>query len=315
LSNIFSLILLLTILLNTADLFAGEFSYKLGGAAIVFNRADNLWANGESRIDSLSTKAGSKTWVLPVPLLEVRYREPSNGAQVSLGTSFEEAGATGLGFSIPTEAGKLRTSLFYSFIASAWKNPYLTGVSRESSSANEYGGRLVLDDIMKSGVSLGYKITRFDVKDDMAGAIYPELKRNGFGHRLTSSWKLPIDGTLLSVSPEFTYERREIEGGANSFNGYEPGIGVTITTTPVVIAAKFSGIFQYYDLAMPIPDFSGAKRDENGYGTSLIFIFPSILGHEKWESMIGVIRRETYSNIEFFANSSTTGFASINYKF
>jgi hypothetical protein len=312
--RIFSAIIIM-FLLTTTNLFASDFSYKFGGAAIVFDKADNLWARGDSKVDSLSSKAGSKAWFLPVPLLEVIYKEPTSGAQASLGTSFDDAGAIGLGFSIPTNAGKLRSSLFYSFIATAWENPYLTGVSRESTSASEFGGSLALDEIIKSGASLGYKITRLDVKNDLSGDIYPELKRSGFGHRFTASWKFPAYDGLLITKPEFCYERRDMDGAANSFNGYEPGIGITVNNAPVLITAKLSGIFHRYDGAMPIPEFANATRDETGYGTSLILIFPKLLGKEKWESMLGVMRREMFSNLEFFNNSSTIGFASLNYRF
>ncbi|TAN42311.1 MAG: DUF2860 domain-containing protein [Nitrospirae bacterium] len=296
---------LMTILATSAH--AGELSAKAGAAVVLINRADNLWTGGKPQIQSIYERPKTATKILPFPILDITHIDNASGTEYFFGTSKDEPGSLTLGRGRDFDNDTyLEIYGFYSLKESGWKNPY--ALNRETTDIREYGAKFIFE---YKALSLSYKITQTDFKNDDIGALFPELKRSGSTHAVGLSYQQMLDITY-GLTPGIIYEKGVYDGKSNSYEMYEAFLGFDYMKQDISFNTKISAKISEFDKTHPLYQQS---REDKTYGASAIATFMNPFGMKNYFATAGAIASKTDSNIKFFDSRSVISFCGAGYKF
>lgn len=296
---------LITILATPA--YSGELSAKTGAAVVVINRADNLWTGGKPQIQSIYERPKTSTKILPFPILDIRHIDNVSGTEYFFGTSKDEPGSLTLGRGRDFDNDTyLEVYGFYSLKESGWKNPY--ALNRETTDIREYGAKFIFE---YKALSLSYKITQTDFKNDDIGALFSELKRSGRAHTVGLSYQQMLDKNY-GVTPGMIYEKGVYDGKSNSYEMYEVFLGFDYLKQDISFNAKVSAKISEFDKTHPLYQ---QGRENRAYEASAIATLINPLGMKNYFATAGAIASKTNSTIKFFDSRSVISFLVAGYKF
>lgn len=192
-----------------------------------------------------------------------------------------------------------------------WEDPYLTGTDREDTDETRTGGRLDLEGILGSGLSLGYSVMNVEVDDDLIGEENALLKRDGVTHSVTASYAIPL-GESNSLTPQLQYEIGDLDGESNSYDSWGGGLIHTFTNKKMILATTVSAGTAEYDRIHPI--FKKTRYEET-YAVSSTITWLNPLGYENFSLSATGSYAETDSNIDFFDSTDTMVGMGIGYRF
>jgi hypothetical protein len=168
---------------------AAEIGRKVGIGLLGINKSDNLWGHGVSRIPNLTAPPTELSYGLLVPAVEIRYKSgPGSASELYLGT-IEEPGSITAGIKRKYDGKNIDLYVFYSFIGSAWEDPYV--LRRTKTDLSEYGAKL---SYTQNRLTLSYRAALTDVDNDVVGARFSALERDGSLHTLKGSYGFPLKG-------------------------------------------------------------------------------------------------------------------------
>ncbi len=287
--------------------YSGELSAKAGGAVVVINRADNLWTGGKPQIQSIYERPKAATKILPFPILDIRHIDNASGTEYFFGTSKDEPGSLTLGRGKDFDNDTyLEIYGFYSLKESGWKNPY--ALNRETTDIREYGAKFIFE---YKNLSLSYKITQTDFKNDDIGALFSELKRSGRAHTAGLSYQQMINKTY-GVTPGMVYEKGAYDGKSSSYERYEAFLGFDYMKQDIFLNAKISAKISEFAKTHPLYQ---QTREDKTYEGSAIATFLNPLGMKNYFATAGAIASKTGSTIKFFDSRSVITFCGAGYKF
>lgn len=196
-------------------------------------------------------------------------------------------------------------------ISEVWRDPYLTGIDREETDETQTGGRLGLDGILGTALSLDYSMMSIDVDDDLSGKTNTLLKRDGITHVLTTSYAIPL-GENHSFTPQIQYEIGDIDGKSNSYDSWGGSLTHTFINKSMMLATTVSAAKSEYDHSHPV---FNKTRDEDTYGVSSTLTWFNPLGYENYSVSATGSYAKTDSNIDFFDSTDTMIGMGIGYRF
>ena len=293
---------------------AGEqYDVTVGVWLMFVNRADNLWSNGDRKIDSIYSKPKAKTLFVGYPFVDVRYNPAALAKEKErfsfyLNTSLEP-GSLSAGARYDFSKGYLDAYGFYSLIAKNWQNPY--ALYRTSTTTMNFGGKITYGNILGSDLYLSYRFGLTDVDKDVIGALVPSLQQDGYTHTLAAGYRFKV-GDRFVLIPEAVYEKGDYDGKANSYNSYGGAVGAEYRFDILRLSARVYGRKVKFDSMNPI---YLETRDENYVGAGLLAIYPDPFGFKNFVLSAGLNSNQTNSNITFFDNYQTMGYLAVGYRF
>ena len=289
---------------------ADGFSADIGAGVLVVNKSDNLWGRGKANIDSINSKPKGETWVSPIPVVYLRYRQESLKNTYYLGATHEDYGRLGLGVKHDLDkGGAIDAALFYSFMGKEWENPYM--LNRNSTNVKNFGLRTTWDNIAGTPISVNYRVSVKFVDHDASGALNQDLKRDGTTHRLGANYKVKLSDSFV-LTPAVAYERGNAEGAANRYNTAEAALMLIWKRNNLTWSNRASGFYSVFDKTNP---YYGQARREPGFAFSSVAVWKNPFGFDNYSLTAGYIHEHTFSNIAFFEKRGDIGFVMAGYSF
>lgn len=311
-------VLVAAVLANTAPAAVGPpreggFSGRVEAGVGYMASTDQLGTSGENENSGgLSSDADWYDKVLPLVLFDLRYTFQESGRTLYVKTPLGGEGPPGLALGGTTslgQRGELDVSLLARPFGEVWKDPYLAEGNREETDELVWGAEVGWSRIAGSGLGVSYVFSRVDVDEDDVGALYGSLKRDGNIHQGRVKYGFDVGrGTVLE--PAVTYARGDLEGGANSFDGY--GLKLAARRFSRAYGLNLFASLELRDYDKEHPVFGKARQDRS-YGLFSSFIW-NFAGKRRLfaDFLAGCGYRD--SNIDFLDATFFLGGATIGYR-
>lgn len=270
--------------------------------------------DGNKRFQDLDGDADWYAKVIPLALFNLRYGFKGRGAAVYAGTPFGSGGPPGLaiGTAQPLpDRGEVDASLWMNPFGDVWEDPYLVGVRRDETSKIEYGIKIAYDGAWGTDLGIRYSYSRVDVDNDDIRERFGTLKRDGEEHELGVEYKLSGPYGVMIV-PTAEYSRGDLDGQANSFDGYGLKIALRRLSESYAMNVFLTGSFEDYEESHPI---FGKSREDWRFGGFGILTLRNLFGVRGvlWDLIAGYSYRD--SNIGFLDAKTFIGGLALGYEF
>jgi len=284
-----------------------RFSGRIGTGVMFIDSGNNLNPRGSKKvIENLDSAADPELSVIPLVLPAITYDagEPG-GFKLYLDTDppIDEAGrfVVTLGGSSPLgKAGIADLATFFAPFDEVWKNPYLVGTERQTSSTSKYGVRLSLNRILGTGLRLNMVALRDDVDDDEIGLLEPTMARDGAVYAIGGNYSLAVSETL-EIRPRFSVRRGIYDGDSNSFVKYKAELEARYRWERLMLIPRVAFSFSDYDELNPI---FGKTREDTGFDISLMANYMAPFGWVDWSVQVLAGCSRGDSNINFYDTES-----------
>ena len=263
---------------------------------------------GDKNISSLGSPEGESIG-LPVAAFELSY--VFNGkTQLYLGNLLEDY----LRFDFATrfgvrhnvgKAGRVGFSILQSPItAKVWKDPYATGVDRESMDRDTKGFRVSWDEIFGSGLEIRFASRELELDDEQSGTSFlidpdeiASLDRNGDYTQANIRYQLSKNETnqfILGVNGR----EGDADGSAMDWSStsieldyiYTPSKDLKVVTILVVGSRDFDEINPVF----------GQKTDSDFTAFTVTGFFPGMFGFKDWTANAALVIGQEDSDVDFF---------------
>jgi hypothetical protein len=276
---------------------------------------DQLQAGDRNkRVEDLGGDADWYDTVIPLVLFDLRYVFEGRGAAAYATTPFGSGGPPGLAVGtvqpLPNR-GEVDASLWVNPFGDVWEDPYLVGVKRDETSQLEYGFKIAYGDALGTDLGISCSYGRVDVANDAIGERFGALERDGESHKLAVGYEMSGPYGVMMV-PTAEYLRGDLDGQANSFNGYGLKIALRRFSKVYAVNVFLNGVYEDYDKSHPV--FEKTREDWKFGGFGLL-TFPNLLGVEGvlGDLIAGYSYRD--SNIDFLDAKTFIGGVTLGYRF
>lgn len=330
---------LFTLVLSSA--YAGDFEdenkpgfsgYVLPMIGIGKSKSLGDVSDENKKIDSLDQEAKSETDAIPVFLWQVAFTLKNERTRFHVGTPetniVEGNFLFETGVSHELEGGTILTAAWIPRIPGlddeVWKDPYLTGRSREETDRESQGFSLGTEYIFDSPFSLKYSFATQKIEDEQSGLSLSKnpgskltvtdlasLRRSGNFHQVEGNVMIPL-GDSLMLQPGLNYMRGDTDGAANRFNDFGGTITLMYMQPKYEFHADVSLNSRNYDNSNPV---FAKKRDDLEFDTTIGFGYLKPFGFEKAKiSILGTYSKRN-SSIKFHDSQSMMAGVGISYVF
>jgi hypothetical protein len=193
-----------------------------------------------------------------------------------------------------------------------WKDPYLTGVPRESTGAGSLGLFIDYDGIKNTEWNVTYILRGRVVVDDLSGENNPSLERSGAAHTLKTGYNLFFNDRFDTVlTPAVIFIREDWKGEAYANNGF--GVEANFAMEKGRHGLVITGALErhIYDDLHPV--FQKERSDWQYRGE--IHYTLNNLWDSNWYARIGCWLKGVDSNIGFFDENFLIYGISVGYSF
>lgn len=305
---------LLLCVLTTASLAysteeeSSHFTGRVGIGGMFINSGNNLNPDGsKAHIDNLNTSAKKELTTIPLIVPTLSYAVKDSGGLIfyfNTRPPIDEVGAFAIntGGSYPTQIGIVDTSLYFTPFSEAYKNPYETGVDRNSTSTSKYGIKIALNKIMGSNLRINTVYMKDDVDDDVIGELTPELSRDGNVFVLNTNYSFYLSRTL-ELRPRLGYTRGKYDGNSNSFNKYKADLELRYQVGRIMMIPRISYAYSEHDALNPI---FNETNNTHSYSIKLIMSYMAPFGMKDWAAQCLLRYSKGDSNITFYDTEAMT---------
>lgn len=297
---------------------AGGLSTELTAGIIFIDNGNNLNPNGSKPyLSNLDNAPKRELTVIPalVPELTYRFGSSKQFAWYLNGRApMDEAGSfalsTGMNSKVPGIAA-FSLGFFYVPFAEAWKNPYLVNEGREETDVFIWGGQFTAGRILDSPLELQIAALSEDVEDDDLAKLFPQLGRDGEIYHISTSYGIFTKSTF-PLTPKLSFRMGEYDGDSSSFSKVKAEISGRYLAGRLFLMPTIFYSYKEYDEKDPIFD---AKREENGFGFSLMTKYNGLFNIEPLGLMalIGYSRGE--ANEDFYSTESLICGLGLSFRF
>jgi hypothetical protein len=281
------------------------------GGGVVTGRLSQLDAEeGDSHVERRDERGDKETCLAPYISGELNYTL-SNGRTMLFitGLNTDSELAVGVRQSLGdlgriSAAGILETR-------EIWKDPYLVGVSRSLTDEESYGVSFAFEDILGTHFSFSSNMAAVDVDEDCIGDRERNLRRDGYRSSYGIGYVIGLDENQRLV-PMVHYKRSDMEGDANSSDGYTLTAVYEWGRGPWGIEASAGVGWTKYRKDHPV---YGKERRATSYDASAVVAYAEPFG---WShgSIYGLAAYNVVDeNIDFFDSSLWTFGMGLGYKF
>jgi len=294
--------------------YEGGRANHLEAGLLYIRSADNFSTQSDLRIGSLGEKADRVSFLVPVVLFNMGAGYGRTNT-VYFRSDIEKGDDFGLNLGTVIALGEnenmLDLSIGYVPFQEAWKNPYQTGGARQETDVTRYSGKVRLSRIAGTPFGVRFKVARVAVDDDEIGRLYPSLAREGTVYKVSIDYRVEIT-PAFSVVPSLSYERGDLDGSSNSYDGYGAALRVMYRHGPLLVMPVFLYSFDQYDTPHPL---FGETREDNRFA---MFVTATISGLFETPGLYckilsGYVARD--SNIDFCDSEGIFAGLTVGYRF
>ena len=259
------------------------------------------------------------------PLGRVQYTLDSLKTQFFLGNSREQVSTAQFQYELGVvhqfnNDSKLTFAVFpkLSILNETWKDPFLVGSDRQTTDEKVGGGRIAVERIFGSPLTLKYAIASSSIDDERSGqsqltdaAEIASLQRDSLYQRVDVETLFPVAKGIL-LKPNLQYTHRNAEGNANSYDQYTAQLSVLIFRERHSLITTINvGSRQYQEIN---PIFND-KQDLKSAGIFSIYSYKSPFDWARWTWTLMGGYSEEKSDINFYDSKSFIVSTGLLYKF
>ena len=292
------------------------------------------YSGGESQFDTdsdnestndLNNSGQSEYSVLAFPLGRVQYTLDSLKTQFFLGNSREQVSTAQFQYELGVvhqfnNDSKLTFAVFpkLSILNETWEDPFLVGSDRQTTDEKVGGGRIAVERIFGSPLTLKYAIASSSIDDERSGqsqltdaAEIASLQRDSLYQRVDIETLFPVAKGIL-LKPNLQYTHRNAEGNANSYDQYTAQLSVLIFRDRHSLITTINvGSRQYQEIN---PIFND-KQDLKSAGIFSIYSYKKPFDWARWTWTLMGGYSEENSDINFYDSKSFIVSTGLLYKF
>ena len=313
--EIFILLLVLCSILLMVSTAAAEKQNKLHGWIGLGGIA--VYDRSESYLKNLDSAPGKKLTTLPMILSEIKYDIGSpGGLKWHLDTKplIDEAGdfsiISGLSYRFE-KILHLQTGIFFSPFENAWKNPYETGIERDSTHTSIMGVKVELKRILESGLKADFVYLNEDVDEDLIGQMTPDLRRDGNVYALSLNYRF-YAARFWEFYSHLSIRHGDYAGPSYSFDKYKLAFSAGHAFGALMLLPEMFFSYKGYDRRHPIFD---RTRIDHSYGFNLKINYLKPFGLDDWSVKAKLGYGRTDSNIIFFDDECLEFTVFLSYQF
>ena len=288
---------------------AAEAEVELTAGVLYVQRTSHEWVHGAPVISSLDDEAEGGSISIPMLMVEVSYSPGAGGTEFYADSPLSEDSS--IGFGVRADAGPALVDVFvYATLGmQVWKDPYLVAQPRQETWATEYGASLGLSEVGGLPLAFEYGVEFLTVSQDLAGAAYPELDRDGLLHWVELGWDQEFSGGF-SVKPVLVLERGNYDGGAMSFSGSGAALELAYEGGKLSVESRFEFIARSYDEEHPL---FGLTREDDLSSAHVMVTGRGMFASDRLSMKAGLLWESRSSNITFFDARGDLVFVGVSY--
>jgi Protein of unknown function (DUF2860) len=266
----------------------------------------------EKRTSALDNNPDAENTVLVTVPFKLAYTFAGTGTELFFGTdigdmlAFDTAQQLGIKQSIGS-LGVLQAGVLFSGNVRVWKDPYVTGQSRDDTDRKNVGAQLVWDKVFGSNLELEYSLRKVDIGDEQSGQFLgltpsqqDRLDRNGTIHRFEAAYGFKL-GANHTLKPSVAVFYEDLDGEAMANGGVDFRMTYIWNSEPFTLVANAYVGYAEYDKSNPV--FDETRTDDRfGVSGTIYYTNPwgySFLGSEPWRF---------FATGAYFAVDSNTNF-------
>jgi len=263
---------------------------------------------------NLNNSGQSTSSALVYPLGRIQYTLDSLKTQFFLGNSRDQVATAQFQYELGVthqfnDDSKLTFAVFpkLALFSETWTDPFLVGNKRTKTDENIGGGRVAIDNILGSPLTLKYAIAVSSIDDEKSGQSQltdideiASLKRDSLYQRVEVETLFPVAKGII-LKPNLQYTQRDADGDANSYDQYMAKLTLLMMRDRHTLVTTFSaGIREYQDYN-PIFD---EKADSSELGVFSIYSYKKPFNWERWSWTLMAGYKQEDSKISFYDNKS-----------
>jgi hypothetical protein len=281
------------------------------GVAVLDSTSQLTASDDNRKIEDLAGEADPFTLILPLLLFDLNYRFDGE-RQLYLKTPLGGKGrGLSLGYEQALPRGRLEISATWQPLLEVWKNPYLTGESREPTDVFEGGLAFELSEIMGSGLLLRYGFDYTDVTNDEIGKQIDDLKRDGGTHQAAFGYAWTL-GRGKAITTQLEYTKAVLDGQSNSYDGLGTRVSYRVVSRRYLFNAFASGYLNHYEKEHPL--FS-TTRDEVGVSLLAVLTWFAPFDWQQTFVSVGAGYSLNDADIDYFDSRTRITFLGFGYRF
>ena len=279
-----------------------------GGESQFDTDSDNELTNG------LNNSGQSQSSVLAYPLGRVQYTLDSLKTQFFLGNSREQVSTAQFQYEIGVvhqfnNDSKLTFAVFpkLSILNETWEDPFLVGSDRQTTDEKVGGGRIAVERIFGSPLTLKYAVASSSIDDEFSGqtqltdaAEVASLQRDSLYQRVEVETLFPITKSLF-LKPNVQYTDRNADGDANSYQQYTVQLSLLIFKDRHTLITTINTGTRHYKQINPI---FNDKQDLQQVGVFSIYTYKKPFNWHRWSWTMMAGYSQEKSDITFYDSTS-----------
>ncbi|GLS92608.1 hypothetical protein GCM10007916_36800 [Psychromonas marina] len=221
-----------------------EFTISLN-AGYVSGQSNLSTSDDNEIISDVDSKAESTDSVIAFPFARIQYTTEDLNTQFFLGNSRDQISTSQFQYELGVthqfaDKSKITAAYFpeLPLFNDTWEDPFLVDQARTKTDDNAQGGRIQLDRIAGSPITLKYAYARNKVDNDNSGESWSglttqqlqSLQRSSQYHRAEIETMFPVylQQTKVFLKPTLQYTARIADGDAISYDEYNFQLGLLI---------------------------------------------------------------------------------------
>jgi len=218
--------------------------------------------------------------------------------------------------------GVWQAGLLFSDRVKVWRDPYVTGESRDETGRKEMGVQLVWDKVLGSNFELEYSLRNIDLTNEASGrslaltaAERDRLDRNGTVHRASAGYGVKL-GNRHTLTPRVVLFYEDLDGEAMANSGVDLQLAYVYERDPVTLA--LSAYVGEADFEKGNPIYSKTREDDR-YGATATVYYTNpwgwrFLGSEAMRFFVTGAYAVVDSNIDFYDQEAVVGLVGVAFR-
>lgn len=279
------------------------------------------YSGGKSQFDSdhevsndLNNSGQSRSSALIYPLGSVQYTLDHLKTQFYLGNSREQVATEKFQFEFGivhqfNDNSKLTFAVFpkLSLLNETWADPFLVGSKRQTTEQSIGGGRIAVERIFGSPLTLKYAIASSSIDDELSGQSQltdatdiASLQRDSLYQRVEVETLFPIAKGLF-LKPNVQYTDRNADGDVNSYQQYTAQLSLLIFKERHTLITTINAGVRHYKQINPI---FNDKQDLKHWGVFSLYSYQQPFNWQRWSWTLMAGYNQEQSNITFYDNNT-----------
>jgi len=277
------------------------------------------YSGGKSQFDTdheneinndLNNSGQSRSSALVYPLGRGQYTLDNLKTQFFLGNSRDQISTAQFQYELGivhqfSDDSKLTVAVFpkLSILNETWADPFLVGSKRQTTDQSAGGGRIAIEKLFGSPLTLKYAIASSSIDDELSGQSQltdsteiASLQRDSLYQRVEIETLFAMEKGLF-LKPNLQFTNRNADGDANSYQQYSAQLSLLIFQDRHTFVTTINAGVRHYKQINPI---FNDKQDLQQVGVFSIYTYKKPFNWQRWSWTMMAGYNQEKSDVTFY---------------